>query len=89
MGSKNSFSIDAPATYRIDIYGHLHESWSNSLSGMKISESKQVGDFPKTELTGKLIDQAALLGVLNTLYNLGYTLLSVERDIDSSIHKGE
>ena len=30
-------------------------------------------------LVGQLVDQAALLGVLNTLYNLGVALVSVER----------
>jgi hypothetical protein len=30
-------------------------------------------------LRGELIDQAALMGVLNTLYDLGYTLLKLER----------
>jgi hypothetical protein len=34
--------------------------------------------FPVTELTGQLMDQAALYGVLVTLYNLGLPLLSVE-----------
>jgi hypothetical protein len=31
-----------------------------------------------TELSGRLVDQAALTGVLNTLYDLGLPLLLVE-----------
>ena len=30
-------------------------------------------------LTGELTDQVALMGVLNTLYAMGFTLLKVER----------
>jgi len=70
-------------TYQVDILDN--ESRSSSLSGMKICPTNRGDDFPETELTGKLIDQATLLGVLNALYNLGYTLLSVERVVDSSI----
>jgi len=36
-----------------------------------------------TTLRGELIDQAALMGVLNTLYDLGFTLLKVERTAGS------
>ena len=32
-----------------------------------------------TTLTGELVDQAALMGVLNSLYDMGYPLLKVER----------
>ena len=31
-----------------------------------------------TVLTGRFVDQAALAGVLNTLYDLGFPLLKVE-----------
>jgi len=34
--------------------------------------------FPVTILMGRLIDQAALIGVINSLYDLGCPLLSVE-----------
>jgi hypothetical protein len=37
------------------------------------------GDPPTTTLEGELSDQAALAGVLNTLYELHLTLLLVER----------
>jgi hypothetical protein len=32
-----------------------------------------------TVLSGELVDQAALMGVLNAVYDLGHTLLKVER----------
>ena len=30
-------------------------------------------------LVGEVADQAALVGVINALYNMGYTVVSVER----------
>jgi hypothetical protein len=38
-----------------------------------------VGGAPFAELTGQLADEAALMGVLEHLYNLGVPLLGVER----------
>jgi hypothetical protein len=35
-------------------------------------------EAPVTLLVGRFIDQAALAGVLSTLYDLGYPLLKVE-----------
>ncbi len=61
----------------------LDESWSDSVGGMDIV-ILQDDDEIITSLTGKLPDQAALSGVLNLLYDLGLTLLSVEALVNSS-----
>ena len=70
---------DTPATYRIRIQGYLDESWSDRLGGMTISTAQSGDEAPVTTLEGKLVDQAALGGVLSTVYDLGCPLLSVER----------
>ena len=69
---------DTPATYRIRIQGYLDESWSGQLSGMTISTAQSGDESPVTTLEGELVDQAALAGVLSTVYELGCPLLSVE-----------
>jgi hypothetical protein len=46
---------------------------------MGISSTRRQGGSIVTTLTGELIDQAALMGVLNSLYDMGYPLLKVER----------
>ncbi len=69
--------FDRPATYRIRAKGHLPESWSGRLGGMTITCDRE-GEPPATILCGLLLDQAALLGVLNALYGLHLPLLSVE-----------
>lgn len=37
------------------------------------------GGQTETELTGLVTDQAALLGLINLLYDLGHAVMSVER----------
>ena len=69
--------LHMPATYRIRVQGHLDESWSDRLGGMTITTTEADGT-PVSILTDRLRDQAALLGVLNTLYDLQLPLLSVE-----------
>jgi len=74
---KNRLHLDEPAKYRIQIQGFLGQHWSESMGGLEISVTGSQ-DQPVTTLTGEVRDQAALLGVLNGLYSLGFALLSVE-----------
>lgn len=76
--SDNGPQFDMSASYRIRIKGHLPKRWSDRLGGMTITIDDQAGEAPVTTLSGWLRDQAALLGVLNTLYDLRFPLLSVE-----------
>jgi len=64
-----------PATYRIEVLGHLDRSWSERLAGMEITTTGGSGIVPRTILQGQVIDQSALAGVLNTLCDLGLPLL--------------
>ena len=66
------------ATCRIRVQGALDPSWSDRLGGMRITTDRREGHAPVTTLCGPLRDQAALLGVLNGLYDLHLPLLLVE-----------
>lgn len=69
---------DEPAVYRICLWGLLDASWSDMLAGMSLATEEHEHHRIMTTLQGPLVDQAALLGVLNLVYNLGMTLHSVE-----------
>lgn len=71
--------FDSPAIYQIRVWGRLDESWSDRLAGMHITVSQMENHPPITKLTGTLIDQATLSGILNRLYDLGLPLISVMR----------
>jgi len=74
----DQISIDQPAQYRIRIRGELDEHMSERMSGMQISHKTQEDDSIVSTLEGKLVDQAALFGVLVSLYNMRLPLISVE-----------
>jgi len=69
--------LDDPAVCHIRIPGSLAQHWSESLGGLSISVADQAGQTVTT-LSGEVLDQAALMGILNGLYGMGYPLLSVE-----------
>jgi hypothetical protein len=72
----SKYPVDQPATYRIRVYGTLDARWSGRLGDMRIAHPDDPAG--QTVLTGELTDQAALLGVLNSLYSLHLFLLNVE-----------
>jgi hypothetical protein len=67
--------MDKPAVYSIKVQGVVPESWADRLGGMRIVS----GTSSATTLEGRLSDQAALNGVLDTLYQLCLPLLEVIR----------
>ena len=73
------FPYEHPGIYYIHIAGRLDKSWEDRLGGLSIDsiEEDAQSNHPSTVLKGCLPDQAALLGVLNTLYNLRYPIFFV------------
>jgi hypothetical protein len=62
-----------PMVYQIRIKGHLRRDWTDWFSGMSIS----LEDNGDTLLTGPVIDQAALHGLLRKVRDLGLPLVTV------------
>jgi hypothetical protein len=73
-----NLKFEAPASYRIRVEGHLDDSWSDRLGGMVITRAFTEDKQPMTILIGKLLDQAALAGVMNALYSMHMSVISVE-----------
>ena len=64
-----------PVIYEIRIKGHLGHKWTDWFGGMTIT----LEDNGDTLLTGPVVDQAALHGLLKKVRDLGIPLLSVMR----------
>lgn len=64
-----------PMAYQIRIQGHLGRQWADWFGGMTIT----LEDKGETLLTGPVVDQAALHGLLRKVRDLGMPLLSVNR----------
>ncbi len=73
-----SYLFDRPGTYQISVQGRINPAWTDRLEGMTIYPSYGGADSPVTTLEGELSDQAALAGVLNSLYELHLSVLSVK-----------
>ena len=61
--------------YQIRIKGHLGREWTDGFGGLSIT----LEDNGDTLLTGPVVDQAALYGVLRQVRDVGLPLLSVIR----------
>ncbi len=72
-------TLDQPGAYQIRVQGRLGEKWAGYFGEMNITLSDDGEGNPVTVLSGVLLDQAAVQGVLQKLYNLGFPLLSVEK----------
>ena len=76
---RKRFAFDRAGNYRIRVLGFLDESWSERLGDLRITaSSREDQKGPVTEVVGKVRDQAELMGVFDTLYNLHLPILSVE-----------
>jgi hypothetical protein len=64
---------DESGLYEIRLKGHLNNRWANWFEGLTITLEED-GD---TLLTGPVIDQAALHGLLKKVRDLGLPLISV------------
>lgn len=80
----HELGFSASGRYRITVHGQLRPGWSDRLGSMWVSTRRSNACSNVTVLQGAVADQAELLGILNTLYELHLPLLSVEYlgDID-------
>jgi hypothetical protein len=61
--------------YQICIKGHINSDWAEWLQNFQIKHKRN----GISVLTGQIIDQAALQGLLNQLFDLGIIVLSMKR----------
>ena len=73
--------METPAApvYRITVQGRLDEVWRQWLSGLTIETAVNDRGSIVTTLTGEIVDQAALRGLLNHLWDWNLTLIAVTR----------
>jgi len=76
--SRNPIPYDRPATCQISVQGRIDPTWSDRVEGMTIRLTTVEPGPPVTTLEGEVSDQAALAGVLNTLYELHLPVLLVK-----------
>jgi hypothetical protein len=67
--------LDQPMVYQIRLKGHLGPGWADWFGGLAVT----LEEGGETLLTGPVVDQAALHGLLRKVRDLGMPLISVIR----------
>lgn len=81
-GGRNRSPGEDPCSVEIRVQGRIGEQWSEWFEGLSIRHTDQ----DETVLTGCVVDQAALYGLLAKLWDLGLPLLSVvQREGDDAL----
>jgi hypothetical protein len=76
MMARENMNVSKYSIYRIRLEGHLDPSWSEWLDGMTITTEEN----GETLLTGVVVDQAALHGLLERIRDLNLILISINRE---------
>jgi len=71
----NGRGYDRPASYTVLVEGQIDASWSALLEGFQIMPLG--GDL--SQLSGRVVDQAALHGLLARVAELGLVLVGLQR----------
>ncbi len=73
-------SHTSPGTYAVRVQGRLEPRWSTWFDGFTLTADAD----GTTVITGTVVDQAALHGLLESLRDLGLPLVSVTQPQDAS-----
>lgn len=65
--------VDQPMNYQIRVKGHLGRQWTGRFEELSVT----LAEDGTTLLAGRIVDQAALYGILRKIRDLGIVLLSV------------
>jgi hypothetical protein len=70
---KSEYDLDQPKLFQIRIQGHLSQQWQDWFEGLRIT----LEEDGNTLLSGPVVDQSALHGILKKIRDLGIPLLSI------------
>lgn len=65
--------------YQIKIFGNFDQGWSRWFNGMVISMEEDSQGNQITSLTGRITDQAKLRGLMNKIWDLNLTVISLNQ----------
>jgi len=74
---KKDINFNKKAIYKIVVDGVLSEDYSNRFTDMQIKVIREMEQRPSSTLIGEIKDQSDLSGILNSLYDMQFTVISV------------
>ena len=75
--------------YQIRVEDWINERWANWFDGITMTYEGTQDNSPVTVFTSRIIDQAALRGILTKIWDLNLTVLSVNQVEMDSTSEGE
>jgi hypothetical protein len=78
MGNMIGLRSSCPAYYRIYVQGVVEPGWFEEYTDMRMAQIEFSSNLSMTIFAGELVDQSALLGVLNLIGDLGLPLLAFD-----------
>lgn len=75
----DKLTLYQPACYQIEVVGHLNINKATWFEGLTLTNEYGEDGTPITIMTGEVLDQAALHGLLIKIRDLGLPLLAVNR----------
>jgi hypothetical protein len=78
-------TVGDSTTYEIRVRGHIDSRWSDWFAGLTIRTTLGPDGVPITILTGEVVDQSALSGILVRLSDMNLPLISVNPTDDSPL----
>ena len=85
MEPKTSNQSKESPRYRIVVQGELDDSWSEWMGDVSLDRFNRRHDSGNTTIFSEIPDQAALRGLINKIWDLNLTLISVNRQEKTSI----
>lgn len=87
MATLHKLRVDQAAIYTIQVQGRPVERWTEVFAPLTLTVELDDEQNPVSTLHGVIADQAALHGLLRTLYTLGLPLLLVQWEKHASAGK--
>ena len=82
MMNEKSYRSCMSNHYQIIIEGSIDTSWSDWFGGLQMESRKMENGLTITRLSGILLDQAALRGLMNKIWDLNLVVLSLKQELD-------
>ena len=82
--TKGSMNFKKAAVYKIIVKGKIYEGFTERMQGMQLKVESGTNRESYSTLVGEIRDQAALSGILNDLYDMHMTVISVNMLTDIS-----
>ena len=83
MSINSSLQQSQKVNYQIQVQGHVSQRWADWFGNMTILGEDGAGRTAVSTIIVEVADQAALLGSLQKLHNLGYALLEIKRTAEA------